>query len=207
MRSGSGSGSGWADKREGKEGGGTEERETSAAAAAAAQSSSPLQIVVGVVLVEETDTKRLCEAGRLQLKKGDKDKKMSSELGKSAAVTLENISAAIAGTGLMDLIKVVRACKTAAEERAVIARESAELRQCFREDGENHYRNMVKVRTYIDHTMHIFSISYVYIRMNARKCTHMHKYIYIYIYIRTHTQAAIVLYILTVLFVDNENKK
>ena len=46
----------WADKREGKEGG-TEERETSAAAAAAAQPSSPLQIVVKVVLVEETDTK------------------------------------------------------------------------------------------------------------------------------------------------------
>ena len=86
---------------------------------------------------------------------------MSSELGKSAAVTLENISAAIAGTGLMDLIKVVRACKTAAEERAVIARESAELRQCFRGDGENHYRNMVKVRTYT--TQCTFSLYHTYI--------------------------------------------
>ena len=94
---------------------------------------------------------------------------MSSDLGKSAAVTLENISAAIAGTGLMDLIKVVRACKTAAEERAVIARESAELRQCFREDGENHYRNMVKVRSH--HNAHTLCLTPIC--MNAHRCSYI----------------------------------
>ena len=101
---------------------------------------------------------------------------MASELGKSAAVTLENISAAIAGTGLMDLIKVVRGCKTAAEERAVIARESAELRQCFREDGENHYRNMVKVRPALHtHTLFLF---HTYVRINAHTHTEVLAYIY-----------------------------
>jgi AP-1 complex subunit gamma-1 len=39
---------------------------------------------------------------------------------------------------LRDLIKVVRSCKTAAEERAVIAKECAAIRTAFKdEDSEN----------------------------------------------------------------------
>ena len=71
---------------------------------------------------------------------------MTGDLGKTTQVTLENISTAFTGTGLSDLIKTVRSCKTAAEERAIIARESAELRSCFRDDtGEHQYKNMVKL--------------------------------------------------------------
>jgi len=42
---------------------------------------------------------------------------------------------------LKDLIKAVRACKTAADERAVIAKESAYIRTSFKEDDSNETRN------------------------------------------------------------------
>jgi len=42
---------------------------------------------------------------------------------------------------LKDLIKAVRACKTAADERAVIAKESAYIRTSFKEDDSNESRN------------------------------------------------------------------
>ncbi len=41
---------------------------------------------------------------------------------------------------LRDLIKQVRACKTAAEERAIIANECAAIRTSFKEE-ENEYRH------------------------------------------------------------------
>lgn len=45
-----------------------------------------------------------------------------------------------------DLIRAVRACKTAAEERDVIAKESAALREAFREqDARYRHRNIAKL--------------------------------------------------------------
>lgn len=45
---------------------------------------------------------------------------------------------------LRELIKVVRSCKTAAEERAVIAKECAAIRTAFKdEDSENRYASVV----------------------------------------------------------------
>lgn len=45
-----------------------------------------------------------------------------------------------------ELIRAVRACKTAAEERDVIAKESAALREAFREqDARYRHRNIAKL--------------------------------------------------------------
>jgi len=45
-----------------------------------------------------------------------------------------------------ELIRAVRACKTAAEERDVIAKESAALREAFREqDPRYRHRNVAKL--------------------------------------------------------------
>ncbi|CAM9769250.1 unnamed protein product [Choristocarpus tenellus] len=47
---------------------------------------------------------------------------------------------------LRQLIKKVRACKTAAEERSVIAKECALIRTAFKEgDGPNRARNVAKL--------------------------------------------------------------
>jgi AP-1 complex subunit gamma-1 len=47
---------------------------------------------------------------------------------------------------LKDLIKSIRACKTAAEERAVIAKESAFIRTSFKEENtETRYINVQKL--------------------------------------------------------------
>lgn len=47
---------------------------------------------------------------------------------------------------LRDLIRKVRACKTAAEERAVIAKESAMIRTAIREEqGHYRHRNVAKL--------------------------------------------------------------
>ena len=47
---------------------------------------------------------------------------------------------------LRDLIRKVRACKTAAEERAVIAKESAMIRTAIREEQEQYrHRNVAKL--------------------------------------------------------------
>ncbi|KAH3732114.1 clathrin-adaptor gamma chain [Pelomyxa schiedti] len=48
-------------------------------------------------------------------------------------------------TKLRDLIKQVRACRTAAEERAVIARECADIRNSFTGDSSNRTRNVAKL--------------------------------------------------------------
>jgi AP-1 complex subunit gamma-1 len=45
-----------------------------------------------------------------------------------------------------ELIRAVRACKTAAEERDVVAKESAALREAFREQDPRHrHRNVAKL--------------------------------------------------------------
>ncbi|MCO5584174.1 hypothetical protein L7F22_038097 [Adiantum nelumboides] len=44
-----------------------------------------------------------------------------------------------------DLIRQVRACKTAAEERDIIAKESAALRTAFKDDDPKRHRNVVKL--------------------------------------------------------------
>lgn len=50
------------------------------------------------------------------------------------------------GTRLRDMIRAVRACKTAAEERAVIAKECAALRNSFKEDDQDYrHRNVAKL--------------------------------------------------------------
>lgn len=50
------------------------------------------------------------------------------------------------GTRLRDMIRSVRACKTAAEERAVIAKECAALRNSFKEDDQDfRHRNVAKL--------------------------------------------------------------
>ena len=47
---------------------------------------------------------------------------------------------------LRDLIRQVRSCKTAAEERAVIAKESAMIRTAIREEQEQYrHRNVAKL--------------------------------------------------------------
>ncbi len=47
---------------------------------------------------------------------------------------------------LRDLIKAVRQCKTAAEERNVVAKESALLRNAFKEQDSTHrHRNVAKL--------------------------------------------------------------
>lgn len=47
---------------------------------------------------------------------------------------------------LRDLIRQVRACKTAAEERAVIAKESAMIRTAIKEEQEHYrHRNVAKL--------------------------------------------------------------
>jgi len=47
---------------------------------------------------------------------------------------------------LRDLIKAVRACKTAAEERGVIAKECANIRTSFKEEEtEYRHRNVAKL--------------------------------------------------------------
>jgi AP-1 complex subunit gamma-1 len=45
-------------------------------------------------------------------------------------------------TKLKDVIKAIRSCKTAAEERAVIARESALIRTSFKEDSSSISQDM-----------------------------------------------------------------
>jgi hypothetical protein len=54
--------------------------------------------------------------------------------------TQYHTTAEIMSVRLRELIKVVRSCKTAAEERAVIAKECAAIRTAFKEeDSENRY--------------------------------------------------------------------
>ncbi|KAH3766242.1 clathrin-adaptor gamma chain [Pelomyxa schiedti] len=64
--------------------------------------------------------------------------------------TIENIviraqSAAGISLKLRDLIKMVRACKTAAEERETIAKECAVIRNSFTDEGSNKHRNVAKL--------------------------------------------------------------
>lgn len=56
-------------------------------------------------------------------------------------IQLSNIINKLTALRLKDLIKEVRNCKTAADERAVIAKESANIRTSFKEDDSNEVRN------------------------------------------------------------------
>eukprot|EP00897_Mesotaenium_endlicherianum_P007089 jgi/Mesen1/6408/ME000329S05571 len=56
------------------------------------------------------------------------------------------MSLLMGGTRLRDMIRAVRACKTAAEERAVIAKECASLRNSFKENDQDYrHRNVAKL--------------------------------------------------------------
>jgi hypothetical protein len=63
---------------------------------------------------------------------------------------------------LRDLIRQVRACKTAAEERAVIAKESAMIRTAIREEQE-HYRHRNVAKLLFMHMLGEFTIEPVVI--------------------------------------------
>eukprot|EP00833_Pecoramyces_ruminatium_P005045 jgi/Orpsp1_1/1179077/evm.model.c7180000067838.2 len=56
-------------------------------------------------------------------------------------IQISNLINKFTALHLKDLIKAVRACKTAADERAVIAKESANIRTSFKEDDSNEARN------------------------------------------------------------------
>lgn len=61
-------------------------------------------------------------------------------------LTKKEILCVIMSMKLRDLIRKVRACKTAAEERAVIAKESAMIRTAIREEQEHYrHRNVAKL--------------------------------------------------------------
>lgn len=53
-----------------------------------------------------------------------------------------------------DLVRKVRQCKTAAEERDVIAKESAALRQAFKEQDSTYRHRYVSCRQWIEHITH-----------------------------------------------------
>lgn len=57
---------------------------------------------------------------------------------------------------LRDLIRKVRACKTAAEERAVIAKESAMIRTAIREE-QAHYRHRNVAKLLFMHMLGMYS--------------------------------------------------
>lgn len=59
----------------------------------------------------------------------------------ATATAVAQLLLALARPSCRDLIKQVRQCKTAAEERNVVAKESAALRQAFKEqDGTYRHR-------------------------------------------------------------------
>lgn len=53
-----------------------------------------------------------------------------------------------------DLVRKVRQCKTAAEERDVIAKESAALRQAFKEQDSTYRHRYVSCQRWIEHIIH-----------------------------------------------------
>ncbi len=61
---------------------------------------------------------------------------------------------------LRDLIRKVRACKTAAEERAVIAKESAMIRTAIREEQE-HYRHRNVAKLLFMHMLGMWWFSFI----------------------------------------------
>ncbi|KIY94071.1 AP-1 complex subunit gamma-1 [Monoraphidium neglectum] len=69
-------------------------------------------------------------------------REVAEELGLSAALA----AAGRSSIRLRELIRAVRACKTAAEERDVIAKESAALREAFKDqDSRYRHRNVAKL--------------------------------------------------------------
>jgi len=74
---------------------------------------------------------------------------------------------------LRDLIRQVRACKTAAEERAVIAKESAMIRTAIREE-QAHYRHRNVAKLLFMHMLGMFvcdhSLPFVNDRSDLNYC-------------------------------------
>lgn len=69
---------------------------------------------------------------------------------------------------LRELIRSIRACKTAAEERAVVARECALIRTAFKEDDNQfRHRNVAKLLFIhmmlgrLDEAFHFFSVHFL----------------------------------------------
>ena len=69
---------------------------------------------------------------------------------------------------LRDLIRKVRACKTAAEERAVIAKESAMIRTAIREEQE-HYRHRNVAKLLFMHMLGTYNNWYLYTNKNMKQ--------------------------------------
>lgn len=70
---------------------------------------------------------------------------MAQELGGGRIQPAQTIAVFIMSATLRDLIRQVRACKTAAEERETIAKESAALRTAFKDDDPKRHRNVAKL--------------------------------------------------------------
>jgi hypothetical protein len=62
---------------------------------------------------------------------------------------------------LRDLIRKVRACKTAAEERAVVAKESAMIRTAIREE-QTHFRHRNVAKLLFMHMLGSFNSQFVF---------------------------------------------
>lgn len=75
---------------------------------------------------------------------------------------------------LRDLIRKVRACKTAAEERAVIAKESAMIRTAIREE-QVHFRHRNVAKLLFMHMLGELKVDCVYFAVCA--CHHDGRFI------------------------------
>jgi len=72
---------------------------------------------------------------------------------------------------LRDLIRKVRACKTAGEERAVIAKESAMIRTAIREE-QSHFRHRNVAKLLFMHMLGKYYISILFLYSNPTISMH-----------------------------------
>lgn len=71
---------------------------------------------------------------------------------------MEKIINKLIATKLRDVIKSIRSCKTAAEERAVIARESAMIRTSFKEESGSVSQDMRYIN--VQKLLYIYMLGY-----------------------------------------------